>query len=70
MRSLSCERVIYVQCLPLQAWVDEMANYMKGLDPNHLLTLGEEGFYSLFKDGIPANPGGAGGLISNCSHTF
>ena len=57
--------MVDVYCLPLQAWVDEMANYMKGLDPNHLLTLGEEGFYSLFKDGIPANPGSTSELINN-----
>ncbi|CAK0739538.1 hypothetical protein CVIRNUC_001174 [Coccomyxa viridis] len=46
-------------CLPgtVAAWVNEMAEHMKDLDPNHLLTLGEEGFYSLYKDGISANPG-------------
>ena len=41
----------------VQAWVNEMAEHMKDLDPNHLLTLGEEGFYSLYKDGVSANPG-------------
>ena len=41
----------------MQAWVNEMAEYMKDLDPNHLLTLGEEGFCSLYKDGLSANPG-------------
>lgn len=29
----------------MQAWVKEMAAYVKSLDPNHLLTVGEEGFY-------------------------
>ena len=33
---------------------------MKELDSNHLLTLGEEGFYSLYTDGISANPGEPG----------
>ncbi len=30
----------------LQTWIAEMAAYVKGLDPNHLLSIGSEGFYS------------------------
>ena len=29
----------------LQAWVEEMAVYMKAIDPNHMLGIGVEGFY-------------------------
>ena len=30
----------------LQAWIEEMAKYVKRLDPNHMLSTGEEGFYA------------------------
>ena len=30
----------------LQAWIEEMARYVKRLDPNHMLSTGEEGFYA------------------------
>ena len=30
----------------LQAWVEEMAVFMKAIDPNHMVGLGAEGFYS------------------------
>lgn len=29
----------------VQGWIDEMATLMKSLDPNHLTTVGEDGFY-------------------------
>lgn len=32
--------------MQIQSWIDEMADYVKSLDGNHLLTVGEEGFYS------------------------
>lgn len=43
--------------LAVQKWVAEMAPYVKSLDPNHLLTLGEEGFYSTSTRKLSSNPG-------------
>ncbi|KAL4425642.1 hypothetical protein ABPG75_009658 [Micractinium tetrahymenae] len=46
-------------CAPgtIAGWVKEMAAHVKGLDSNHLLTVGEEGFYSATKASVPTNPG-------------
>lgn len=37
-------------------WVNEMAPYVKGLDSNHLLTVGEEGYYSTSLPSVRYNP--------------
>lgn len=29
----------------IQDWIEEMSAYVKSVDPNHMLTVGEEGFY-------------------------
>ncbi|PRW59651.1 nitrilase 2 isoform A [Chlorella sorokiniana] len=46
-------------CAPgtIASWVKEMAGFVKSLDSNHLLTVGEEGFYSTTQASIPFNPG-------------
>eukprot|EP01025_Chloroclados_australasicus_P061239 TRINITY_DN801_c1_g1_i1.p1 TRINITY_DN801_c1_g1~~TRINITY_DN801_c1_g1_i1.p1 ORF type:complete len:974 (-),score=120.79 TRINITY_DN801_c1_g1_i1:2457-4940(-) len=41
----------------LQAWIDEMALYLDALDPNHMITVGEEGFYSSTCNRVHINPG-------------
>eukprot|EP01025_Chloroclados_australasicus_P023458 TRINITY_DN2376_c0_g1_i8.p1 TRINITY_DN2376_c0_g1~~TRINITY_DN2376_c0_g1_i8.p1 ORF type:complete len:1394 (-),score=237.96 TRINITY_DN2376_c0_g1_i8:1244-5095(-) len=41
----------------LQAWIDEMSIHVKALDPNHMVTVGEEGFYSSTCHRVHANPG-------------
>ena len=41
----------------LQAWIEEMARFVKSLDPNHMLSTGEEGFYGAGALGsVDANP--------------
>eukprot|EP00891_Asterochloris_glomerata_P005372 jgi/Astpho2/5372/fgenesh1_pg.00075_%23_44_t len=40
----------------IATWVNMMAPYVKSLDKNHLLTLGEEGFYSTTANRLDCNP--------------
>ena len=39
-----------------RAWVEEMANYVKRLDPQHLVTIGEEGFFGPERPEAAHNP--------------
>ena len=44
----------------LQKWIDEMAAYVRSIDKNHMITVGEDGFYSSeFSDAkhLSQNPG-------------
>ena len=42
-----CESWVVEDCeTSLQDWIQEMAKYVKELDPNHLLTVGSEGFFA------------------------
>ena len=40
----------------IQAWVGDMSAYLKSVDPNHLVTVGEEGFWGYYDSHISYNP--------------
>ena len=47
-----------------QAWIEEMASYVKSLDSNHLLTVGSEGYYATKSDGrCVINPSDYAGTV-------
>ena len=54
----------------MQGWVTEMAAYVKSLDPNHLLTVGEEGFYTSTVNQTYCNPSSSARECSKCMHSI
>lgn len=51
-----------VECLPecadaLDSWVQIMSNYTKTVDPNHLVTIGYEGYWGQYDERVQYNPG-------------
>jgi mannan endo-1,4-beta-mannosidase len=47
----------------MQAWVKEMSTYLKRIDPNHLVTVGSEGFWGQNSAlASKFNPGGGVGI--------
>ena len=40
----------------LQSWIEEMCGFVKSIDKNHLVTVGEEGYYHLTEGSISSNP--------------
>ena len=50
-------RVVLSSVAALQAWVHEMAGYLKEKDPNHLVTVGLEGFWGAHaEEAAASNP--------------
>lgn len=54
-----------VYCIA-QAWISTMAAFVKSLDSNHLLGIGEEGFYPQGSPGQAADPLGAQTYVTVC----
>lgn len=40
----------------MQSWIEETSAYLKSLDTNHLVTVGEEGFYGPGSGNTDSNP--------------
>lgn len=54
-----CETWKVPDCVNMmQEWIEEMASFVKTLDPNHLVTVGAEGFWAQGATREDANPGG------------
>ena len=41
----------------MQGWIEEMSVHLKTLDPNHMVTVGQEGFYAVGSMHENMNPG-------------
>ena len=49
----------------LQSWIEQMSAYVHQLDPNHLVTVGEEGFWGPGGN-VAANPPGSTWVLEPC----
>lgn len=55
----------------LDSWIGAMSDFVKGIDSNHLLTVGEEGFFdNEDEDWSPGNPSGAGSWAGDQGQSF
>ena len=53
----------------MQSWIDEMATHLKQQDPNHLVTVGEEGFWAVGSAYELSNPGNGWAAITGQNFT-
>ena len=53
----------------MQRWIEEMSGYLKQADPNHMVTVGEEGFYGPQSPAEAANPGTGWATITGQNFT-
>ena len=49
-------------------WVDETSTFLKMVDPNHLVTFGEEGFFAANSTRAKFNPAGTPGNVQQGTH--
>jgi mannan endo-1,4-beta-mannosidase len=61
----------------MPAWINEMASFMKELDPNHLVTSGGEGFWGADNKRAEHNPqmpasrsGSVGAAVPACKLSY
>ncbi|BDA49901.1 Mannan endo-1,4-beta-mannosidase 1 [Coccomyxa sp. Obi] len=45
----------------VQTWINNFASYVKSVDPNHMVTVGEEGFFGPNDPNVKCNPGYSSG---------
>ena len=55
--------------LPQQRWIEEMASHLKSVDPNHMVTIGQEGFYGPGDPAEVVNPGTGWATITGQNFT-
>jgi len=53
----------------LQRWIEEMSAFLKGVDPNHMVTIGQEGFYGPGDAAELVNPGTGWATITGQNFT-
>ena len=64
-RCSGCPKVV------LNTWIESMSDFVKTIDPNHMLTVGEEGFFSNEDEDLsPGNPSGAWSWAGDQGQSF